>query len=398
MKETKAIILSAAFLYLFLIPFFFHPDIKIIYYLSQFLTQDKIVNIYQFITLHPDKSLLGSFVYPPLAYFFFAIIFPLIKFLAGNGFITWLGMGNDAVAVPHIFRFLFLIKFPLVLVHLFSALSLAQLTGDQKQKKLLVSIWLFNPISIYVIALMGQFDVLPVYLTILSLVWAQKKPTLSVLALGIGAALKTYPLLLIPFVAILTTRKWTTTLKLLIFGLLPYVISILPFITTPAFWTNSFASGLSQRIFHLSFSLGFTEQILIVPAILFGLLLLAFYRDRGQSQKLWQYFLAVTLIPIAGSHFHPQWLLWSIPFLAIFLAKTRSWLLVGIFFASSFATILLFNDKFLTWGLLSPLDSGLLFLPPLSSLLTETIPFQSLFHTIFFVASLWIVKSAYKYE
>ena len=113
--KSKQIFLLALFLYLLLVPLTFHPDIKVIFYQSQFLTKG-VVNIYQFFESNPDMAYLGPFVYPPLAYFVYGILFIPTKILAGGMFTSWLAMGNDAVSVEHIFRYLFAMKLPAILM------------------------------------------------------------------------------------------------------------------------------------------------------------------------------------------------------------------------------------------------------------------------------------------
>lgn len=394
MLSHKSIFITVAVFYLFIIPFFFHPDLKIITFLSQFLTQG-VGNIYQFIATHPDQSHLGPFVYPPLAYFFLGLVFPVLKLLAGPSFTQWLAMGNDAVAIPHIFRFLFLIKLPLILVHLTAGFYLAKLVLGYRAQKLALLVWFFNPVSIYVIGLMGQIDIWPVLATILAVMWSKDKPYLAALALGIGAAFKTYPLLLLPFLALLSSRKNFTSLAIFVTGLLPFIVSILPYLTTPQFYTDTLASGLSQRIFDLSLSVGFNERILLIPAYLIILVLLAFHSHRGMVKHFWHYALAVTLLPIAFSHFHPQWMLWSLPFISLFLAQKWQTLPAMGLFLGYLGTVALIPDKFLTLGLVSPLQPEILFLPPLASLLPQAVLVQSLFHTLFAASAVWITWQAF---
>src|SRR3990170_4422941 len=107
----KQIFALAAFTYLFLAPFTYHPDIKTIFYQTQFLTQG-VFNIYAFFATNPDLAFLGPFVYPPLAYLIYGLLFIPVKILAGSGFVQWLAMGNDAVGVSHIFQYLFVMKIP----------------------------------------------------------------------------------------------------------------------------------------------------------------------------------------------------------------------------------------------------------------------------------------------
>lgn len=376
MRKTRRVFIVAAFFYFFIAPFFFHPDIKIIYYLSQFLSHG-VVNIYQYIATHPDKAMLGPFVYPPLSYFTVGIVYPVINLLAGSGFTPWLGMGNDAVDVAGIFRYLFLIKTPLILTLLITGWALSKISS----RKAVLWIWFFNPLTIYIVGFMGQIDILPVMLTVLALLWAKPKPFLAAVLLGLGGALKTYPLLFLPFLALLSTANLKRSALIFVAGLVPYLLIITPFLVTPAFYSDTLTSGLTQRVLQLALPLGFMENLYLVPAILTMLVLAAGLLHRGQIHRLSGYWLAASLLPVVLSHFHPQWLLWSLPFIILYF----DWLSLLIFSVSAMGTILLFPDKFLTWGLISPFNSQILFLPAFTNPLL-----QSLSHSVLVGVSLWI--------
>lgn len=389
------IFLAAALLRLFLAPFFFHPDIKTILYNSHFLSFG-VWNIYDYLSQHPQEAHLGPFVYPPLAYFLFGLLYQLEKIFAGSGFREWLSMGNEAVLVTNLFRYLFVIKLPLFLFEFLVGFLLIRLIQDQKQKKIALILWFFNPVNIYVVCLMGQFDVIPAFLSILSIYlvflnqwgWAA-------FVLGFGGALKTYPLLFLPFLIIASRKRWIEQLGLLLIGLSPYIVTVLPFLGSKPFLESVLISGLSQRMFLLGLPIGFGEQILVV---LFGLVMLfLFFVDSKKDRKsnLLGNFLAIILIILGGSHFHPQWFIWALPFLAILVASNKKLNFPFILLMAGWLGItFLFDDKFLTLGLLSPLDQGILFLPPIRELLKGLIDpnlAQSIFHTIFTASAIWLV-------
>ena len=193
--ENRRIYAVAAFFYIFILPLFFHPDIKTIFYQSQFLLQG-VVNIYGFFEANPDKAFLGPFVYPPLAYFLLGAIYLPVKLIAGAGFTQWLAMGNDAVGVDGIYQYLFVMKLPLLVTLFISGYLLTRLVDGEKTRRRLLVLWFFNPISIYTVGFMGQIDSLVVMITILAVFYAKRNPYVASVMLGIGALIKTYPLLL----------------------------------------------------------------------------------------------------------------------------------------------------------------------------------------------------------
>jgi len=363
---TKKIIFSASFFYFFIIPFFFHPDIKTIFYQSHFLSEG-VVNVFQYFSDNPEKAFLGSFVYPPLTYFVHGIIYPTLKVIGGSGFSEWLAMGNDAVGVQSIFRYLFLVKIFNVFALLASGVMLSRIINDKKKADIALVFLFFNPISIYVVGLMGQFDVIPALLTLVALYFSKDRPIRASVFLGLAAAMKTYPLLLLPFLAILGSKKLFEQIKIATVGALSYLIFIIPFLGTPAFFGNTLVSGLSLRLFELGFDLGRGFHLPLIPLLLASLFIYAWRGHKGKVDQLYKYFFAVTFIVVAGVDFHPQWGMWFIPFLSIIVArKINKKLFLAALLVLMIAwlgKIALFNDRFLTWGLFSVLDPGVLFLP-----------------------------------
>lgn len=373
--ENRRIYAVAAFFYIFILPLFFHPDIKTIFYQSQFLLQG-VVNIYGFLEANPEKALLGPFVYPPLAYFLMGIIYLPVKFFAGAGFTQWLAMGNDAVAVDGIYQYLFAMKLPLLTTYFISGYLLTCLVDGKEIRRRLLLLWFFNPISIYTVGFMGQIDSLVVMTTILAVFYAKRSPYLASALLGIGALIKSYPLLLIPFFAVLVSVRWRDRIKVALPGFLVYFIGIAPYLTTPAFYESSLVSGLSQRIFQLSLDLGFGEKIPLIPLSLVIIFLIATFKHSGNLGKIGAYFLAVLVIIVVGVHFHPQWALWALPFLFLFLTRKGKrrrviWFALALYILGWLATFVLIDDRFLTWGLISTFDSGVLFLPSVAQIVNN---------------------------
>lgn len=388
--KTITIILFAALFYCIIVPFFFHPDIKTIYYLTSFLG-DGILNIYSFVASTPEAQNLGPFVYPPLAYYIFGILSIPITILAGSNFSSWLGMGNTAVEVTEIYRYLFLMKLPMVVVMLATGYILALL--ENKNKKAVLILWFFNPVSIYVIGFMGQFDILPVFLTVVALYYAKKRPWLAAVFLGLGAGLKTYPILLLPLLALLAETTIRKRIQIIIAGLIPFILIIAPFLKSSAFYSDTLVSGLSQRIFELELPIGFGEAILVIPALYLGLVIVAATKSSGTVRHLPVYFMGVCLLIVAGVHFHPQWVMWGLSFVVVLLANYKLWIPGILFFAGWLGVVILYQDLFLIWGLMSPLDADVYNLTTPFRFISnyfDAVLLQSLSHTVFVVSSAWI--------
>lgn len=347
---TRKIIIGASIFYVVIAPFFFHPDLKIIYSLAAQLFSG-VFNIYARYDAYPQLFPLGPFVYLPLAYFVMGGFYLLARLIAGFGFTEWLTMGNTAVGVVGIYRFILATKLPLIAVHVLSGWLLTK-TVAEKNKNLVAWLWFFNPISIYVVAMMGQIDGLAALTIIASLVWAENKPRLAIVSLGLGAAVKAFPLLLMPLFIVLRAKTWQQRLELVLLGALSYGGVIVWYLTTPGFYHQALASNLSKN--------ALTAGIPIFLLIIYGV---AFAKHREKIDKLNRYFLLATLIVLAAIQFHPQWALWALPMAVVYVAETKKWWWGGLFAGGWLLNVLSIPDRFLTWGLLAPLDSSVYFLP-----------------------------------
>lgn len=387
-NEHRIVLAVGLFTYFLIAPFYFHPDIKTIFYLAHFL-KEGVFNIYDFIAQNPERSFLGPFVYPPLTYFLFGLLYFPISLLAGLNFDKWLAMGNTAVSVDNIFRYIFLLKLPVILAHLATGVLLTRFFIEKKKAKHVLLLWLFNPVSLYVVGFMGQFDGIVAGVTVVSLLYFRKRPFLSMAILGLAAAMKTYPLILIPFLAFSGSGKIIDKLKLISVGIIPYFLFIVPYLSTPAFYGDTLTSSLSKRVFDLSLPFWTGVSVPVVPIVVAMLFLtsLMFWASLG-------WFAAVPFVLAVGTQFHPQWLMWSLPFLTVITVKYRLWFAYAIFSLSFLSYIFLFDDVFLNLALLAPLDSGVYFLPSPNSLLsrfTDPIVLQNIPRLIIFFSGGFLV-------
>jgi len=304
------------------------------------------------------------------------LIYIPVKLLAGSGFTQWLAMGNDAVGVTGIFQYLFAMKLPLLMVYFFSGYLLTRLVDGKNTRRILLVLWFFNPISIYTVGFMGQIDSLVVMTTILAVFYAKRNPYIASALLGVGALIKSYPLLLIPFLAVLVTAGWTKRIKIALVGFLVYLAGIIPYLNTPAFYESTLVSGLSKRVFQLGIDLGLGFKIPLIPVALIVIFLSATFKHSGLSGKLYAYFLSTCMIIVVGTHFHPQWALWAIPFIFLFIVTTKDgqkylWIALSFYILGWLGTFALIDDKFLTWGLMSTFDNGVFFLPSIYQIINK---------------------------
>ncbi|MBU1126877.1 hypothetical protein KKF11_00855 [Patescibacteria group bacterium] len=395
------VLLLALFVRFLLMPFIFHPDIKSHHFHFYFLSQG-VFNIYEFLASNVQNlPYTDTFNYPPLVYFVFGAVQFLLKPFLGGGFIGWIfDWGPGRLANPEIFRYLFILKIPYLILDIVTAFLLTCFFKEKKQKQKIFLFWLFNPVVLYSIYGLASFDILPSLFVLWSVFLVLKKrPMLGGLILGLAAAFKTYPLLLLPFLAIFGAKDTKTRLKIFILGLVPYFLTCLPFLGSTPFRESVLLSGLSQRLFLAAIPIGFGENLIIFVAALTFLFFLALRFASSLShpeEKIIPFFLAVLLLVFGLSHFHPQWIVWILPFLTILLVKKPSLFFAQVVFYLSFlAVVFLLNDRAQLFGLLTPINLDFSEMPSIFEILRDKKiidPFlvQSLFHSLLAGTALWL--------
>lgn len=353
-KPYLRLILFAVILRLLIMPILFHPDIKTQYYHANFLSQG-VFNIYQYIEQNKDNlPYSDTFNYPPLAYYTLGGWNYLVSPFLGQTFQNWLFEWREGwYTNPQIFRQLFVLKIPYLLADLAVGFLLIKILNEKYRRRAL-TLWFFNPVSLYIIYALANFDIFPTLLTLLAAFYFKKKKFFSSgLSLGLGAALKLFPLLFLPFflLALYREKSYREVLRLIAgcFG----VFALSATLMWPGIF-NVTGSGLVGKMLEIKVTVSPSLHIPLFY-ILYGLLLslAAFGKERKAGIEF--FILSVTLMIFSVTRFHPQWFLWSLPFLIFFVVrKARTLYLLIPLLLSYLVLILGFQDNFLTLGILGP--------------------------------------------
>lgn len=346
-----------------------HPDIAAINEGGRIVSQGHIFTLYNF------SSEAVIFNYPPLIYLFFGIF----NFFFGG--ILWL------------------FKLPYLIFDLMVGFLLYKLV-DPKKSLLVFSLWIFNPINLYTSYMMGQFDIIPTFFSILSVYLVSKnRLNLAALALGGGIAFKLYPVFLIIPLILLGKNIWVK-MKLIILTSLPYIISILPYLTSAKFRSTALFANQSSKSLYVSIPVSGGESIILFPAFLILIYLLI--PKQLDKSSLWKFYLIPLLLFFIFTHYHPQWLIWITPFIILDLVieKFKNIMPVIMIFMSWFASLFFF-DPSLTIGLFNPIIPVLKDAPDIWNLthLNPDYNFsRSLLQTILVAASTYLIIKLYKKE
>lgn len=397
----QKILILAVFLRLLIMPFYFHSDIKTYHFQVSFL-REGVTNIYSYLDSHKTSlPIKEGFAYYPLAYFFLGGYQVMASPLLGDNFNHWLSdASSSANEQNEVFRYLFILKLPYLILDILIAFVLTTFFIEEKQKKRVLTLWLLNPFSIVLIYAYAGFDIIPVFLVLLSLMLAAKEKLFwAALLLGLGAAFKAYPLLFVPLLFLIGKDKGQK-IQVLLASLVPFLLIIGPFLNTANFRESVLTSGQMTRLTLVGLNLGFGESLMVSVMALAGFFFWRGLEVRIIKKDLWRYYFVLLLLIFSFMHFHIQWLLWLLPLAVIsFVSLRQLSSIVGVLFALAFLIPVFYDDKAMTVGLLSSISPLYNLLPTPFTIIQKIYdPYiaQSILHSIFAGGSLVLVWQIFK--
>ncbi|KKQ52139.1 hypothetical protein A2865_03340 [Candidatus Woesebacteria bacterium RIFCSPHIGHO2_01_FULL_39_17] len=351
---------------LILIPITFHPDLWGHSSVAYFFAYEGRLNIYDHLaslsTTHPLVRSMGVgdiFIYPPLTYFTLGIFRFLVRPFADPNFMPMIWSEvPKALSFPTLHWHLFLFKFPYLFIDIAIAFIFAKFFGQEK-RKLAFALWIINPLTLYATFMLGQIDILPTFFVILSLYFLkQKKYRASLISLGIGGAYKSFPLLFILPAAFILGRTFKEKIKYILWGLIPYFLTVAPYLASSTFRQMVLFSPKSTKMLFMGWNVSGAEVIFPFIILLSFLYLHSYYAQNKLS--VFSYEFLIMLLTLSITHYHPQWFLWLTPFLLIYLIKSNfkySLLIISMFL--TWLIITLFFEASLSYGLFSPIFPSL---------------------------------------
>ncbi len=404
----KALIIGVV-IRVILMPITVHPDLWGHSFTAYFLAYKGELNIYDFLLgLPKDYPLVVNFgvndifIYPPLTYFTLGLFRFLVKPFADPNFIPWLmsNVGNF-YEFPKVGFQIFLFKLPYLFIDIASAFLLSSLFTDPTKKKMAFKLWMFNPLTFYATFMMGQLDILPVFFTILACyLFKNKKMNWGLFALGIGGAYKMYPLLLIPAAAFLFGETFWKKVKLIAVGILPYVLTIAPYLMSKGFRSMVLFGSKETKMLFMNWSVTGAESVFPFILILVVIYLISYYSKNKIAIEY--YFLVILLLIFATSSYHPQWFLWVTPFLIYALVKNSfKYVELVITLVVCWFIITMFFEASLSYGLFAPIWPKLTEATGLTGVLSkymDVFQFKSIIRSVFAGVSLFLAYKLFKNE
>lgn len=395
MKKYWQAILLAIIIRLLLSLITFHPDIQAFNLAGKIVSEGNILNLYDYLPSLPWQDPIKNIAvlnYPPAIYFFhgiFNFIFRILGLPINQFLLDSINNYGNIIFNFH----LLLLKLPYLIFDLLTVFVMYRLFTSERQKKLVLLFWLFNPINLYATFMMGQFDIIPTFFSVLSIYYIFKnKLNLSAFSLGIGIAFKLYPVFLIVPLIILGKNLFEKS-KLFMLCLLPYLLTILPYLSSHNFRSTALFANQSSKSLYAQIPVSGGESIVLFPTFLILFYLIIFLAK--EKFITWKMYAIPLLLFFIFTHFHPQWLIWITPFLIIGIVNTGiSTIIPVIMILLSFFGSLFFFDPSLTIGLFAPLFPILHNVLSIWELLRITPDYnflRSILQTIFTGSSLYLI-------
>ncbi|MEK7100351.1 MAG: glycosyltransferase family 87 protein [Patescibacteria group bacterium] len=372
----------------------YHSDVIPFDFAGKVIAGGNITNFYDYLwSLPEDDRYLkvyprNLFNYPPLPYFFLGGFSLLTTWIVDqtvhDNFVLDF---KSTLGNPQLNLLLFLLKLPYFFFDIAIAYLLMSLFKSESEKKWAFALWIFNPVNLYATYMIGQFDVIPTFLSVAALYFAVKKDRfyLAAILLGLGASFKIFPLLFIIPLA-LVKKEWWERIKILAIAGVTYLVTAFPFFASTGFRRTAMLAGQTTKSFYANVPISGGESIILFLATVMFIYILFLYKKTA-IEDLWKRFFVMILVFFIFTHFHPQWFLWTMPFFVIDLVKTKlkHWpLFVGLLV--TFVGMITFFDSGLSIGLFSAINPSLYNLSPFWNLLGLNVDinmFRSLLHTVF---------------
>jgi len=314
---------------------------------------------------------------------------------------SWIDFNNFF----YVYRTLFLFKFPYFVLDIACMFLILRLVYDNEpEKKLKIfKYWALNPLVIFVTYIFARHDVVVVFLILISLILAKNnRKYWSIAVLALGIIMRFFPIMILPFLILFLAKRkkdYAILFSIGITGLiLLEVFSYLYFGSSVIFSllnTQHFDYILSAKLTLIS------HDAIFIFIAAYMVLLFSFIHQKNKTFELFlNYCGMVYLLYVATSYFHPQYLMYAIPFLAIVFIRRNSIYYYHIVQFVFLMVILIYWGDLVTKFLFAPIDvKFVLYLPgpiPVINRFYEPVKFVNIFRSIFTAASLWMIYLIYK--
>lgn len=381
-----------------LLPFFFQRDLLSTYQRAAetVFAGDMVSGFQQILTsmIHSGYFFIIKSIVPAVNDFS-----PIL--LDSDTWTSWIGFVNsyNVFTVLALFKGLYLV-FDLVCMFLVLRLSF---DNDPEGRLNVFKFWMFNPVVIFVLYIFARHDIIGVCVMIAALILAKKgRKYWAIIALAIAIALRFFPIMILLPLIIYLARSKKDYIALSAIGISG--LAIVEVFSNVYYGKSLIFSLLNAQHFNYILSakldLIIHDRIFIFIVAYFLIIFSFIYAKKKSFDLLLNYGAIIYLAYVALCYFHPQYVLWAIPFLVIIFVRKRTlayyhWLQFGLLMI-----VLIYWGDLVTKFVFAPID------PKFFIYITGPIPFierfyssatfVNIFRSIFTAVSLWMIYLIYK--
>ena len=390
--------LTGLLIRVFCLPFFFQRD---------------ILSTYQRAAETVFKGVLGAdfqqFLIHLIHSGYLFIIKPLIPnidqlsvvLLNKDTWISWIDFNNNIF----VYRILTLFKLPYLVADIACILILMRLLYDDEPLKRLkvFKYWALNPLVIFITYVFARHEIIGIFVALLAILLAKyNRKYWAVIVLAIGIALRFFPVMMLPFLIIYLSRKKRDYIIFSIIG----VVGLLALEAFSYFYFGRSVIFSLLNAQHFDYILSAKLDLIIHDTIFlfivgYVLLILSFIHQRNKTYGVFLNYCGMAyLLYVAISYFHPQYLMWTVPFLILIFVRKNS---VYYYHLAQFIllmVILIYWGDLVTKFLFAPVDIKLALYAtgpiPIINRFYNPAKFVNIFRSVFTAVSIWMIYLIYK--
>lgn len=311
------------------------------------------------------------------------------------------------ISSDNIFVILFLFKLLYFFFDLGCVFLLLRLFYDNDaQKKLKIfKYWMFSPIVIFVLYIFARHDIIGLFVTLAALLLAKRQRKYwAILILALAVAVRFFPIMILPLFIIFLVQKRRDYIIFVAIGL-SGLLAIEAF-SNLYFGKSVIFSLLNAEQFNYLLSakldLVIHDKIFIFIAA-YTIIILSFIRQKVKTfELLITYSGVVYMLYVAISYFHPQYLLWTVPFIIYVSVKDKSLHYLQWAQFIFLMVILVYWGDLVTTFVLAPFDHRFFIFMvgpiPLINRFYDAVKFVNIFRSVFTGISLWMIYIIYLFN
>ncbi|MBL7060616.1 MAG: hypothetical protein ISS13_02130 [Actinobacteria bacterium] len=275
---------------------------------------------------------------------------------------------------------------------------------DKPENKLRAfKFWMFNPIVIFVLYIFARHDIIGIFVTIVALLLAKKnRKYWAIIVLAFGIALRFFPIMILPLFVFYLARTKKDYIILSLVGVSG--LATVELFSYFYFGRSVIFSLLNTQHFDFILSSKLElinhDRIFIFVAVYIIIILSFLHIKRKNFDILLNYGAIIYLAYVSLCYFHPQYMLWTVPFLIIIFVRRKSLLYYHWIQFALLLVILIYWGDGVTKFVFAPIDHKFfVYLTgpiPIINRFYSPAKFVNIFRSIFTGVSLWMIYLIYK--